>query len=167
MKPLVGILMGSDSDLPHLEKGIKLLEEFEIHYEIEVSSAHRTPQRTINLIKEFENKGIQVIIAAAGGAAHLPGVVASHTLLPVLGVPIPSPLQGIDSLYSMVQMPGGIPVATFGIGSSGGINSILFAIHMLSLNDPSIAKKLAEYRESQKEGVIKKSVRLKEKLRTS
>lgn len=167
MTPLVGILMGSDSDLPHLEKGIKLLEEFGIPYNIEVSSAHRTPQRTVNLIKGFEEKGIQVIIAAAGGAAHLPGVVASHTILPVLGVPIPSPLQGIDSLYSMVQMPGGIPVATFGIGSSGGVNAVLFAIHMISLKDPSIAEKLLQYRESQKEGVIKKSDRLKEKLKTS
>ena len=104
---------------------------------------------TIQLIKDFENDGIEVIVAAAGGAAHLPGVIAAHTLLPVLGVPIDSKLSGVDSLYSIVQMPGGIPVATFGIGNSGGVNSILFAIHILALNNQELKQKLTGFREEQ------------------
>lgn len=105
MNPKIGIILGSDSDFPYMEKGISLLEKFDITYKMEVSSAHRTPERTIQLIRDFENDGIEVIVAAAGGAAHLPGVIASHTLLPVLGVPIDSKLSGVDSLYSIVQMP--------------------------------------------------------------
>ena len=119
MNPKIGIILGSDSDYPHMEKGLAVLKEWEIPFEIEVSSAHRTPERTTKIIRDFESSGIQVIIAAAGGAAHLPGVIAAQTLLPVLGVPMDSKLSGIDSLYSIVQMPGGIPVATFGIGKSG------------------------------------------------
>ena len=162
----IGIILGSDSDLPYMEKGIQTLIEFNIPFEIEVSSAHRTPHRTIELVKDFEKKGIEVIIAAAGGAAHLPGVIASHTLLPVLGVPITSALSGLDSLYSIVQMPGGIPVAAFSIGSSGGINSVLFAIEILSLHDNELKKKLMEFREKQKMSVLEKSRRLKEKIKT-
>ncbi len=162
----VGIILGSDSDFPHVEKGVKLLKEFAISFEIEVSSAHRTPERTIQLVRSFEEQGIQVIIAAAGGAAHLPGVIAAHTILPVLGVPIPSDLSGLDSLYSIVQMPGGIPVAAFGIGSAGGVNAALFAIEILALENPDLKKKLAEYRENQKKSVLEKSVRLKEKIKT-
>lgn len=162
----IGIILGSDSDLPYMEKGIRTLQDFKIPFEIEVSSAHRTPHRTIELVKDFEKKGIRVIIAAAGGAAHLPGVIASHTLLPVLGVPITSALSGLDSLYSIVQMPGGIPVAAFSIGNSGGVNSVLFAIEILSLYDDEIKKKLIEYREKQKMNVLEKSIRLKEKIKT-
>lgn len=162
----VGIILGSDSDLPFIENGIKLLQEFAIPFEIEVSSAHRTPQRTIELVKDFEVKGIQVIIAAAGGAAHLPGVIASHTLLPVLGVPITSALSGLDSLYSIVQMPSGIPVAAFSIGNSGGVNSVLFAIEILALQDETMKKALADFRERQKMSVLEKSQRLKEKIRS-
>jgi 5-(carboxyamino)imidazole ribonucleotide mutase len=161
---LIGIILGSDSDLPYIESGIKILKEFNIPFEIEVSSAHRTPHRTIELVKDFEKKGIQVIIAAAGGAAHLPGVIASHTILPVLGVPITSALSGLDSLYSIVQMPAGIPVASFSIGNSGGTNSVLFAIEILALNDPELKKAMDNFREKQKMGVLEKSRRLKEKI---
>lgn len=162
----IGIILGSDSDLPYMEKGIQTLKEFKIPFEIEVSSAHRTPHRTIELVKDFEKKGIRVIIAAAGGAAHLPGVIASHTLLPVLGVPITSALSGLDSLYSIVQMPSGIPVAAFSIGSSGGVNSVLFAVEILALQDQELKKKLIEFREKQKMIVLEKSSRLKEKIKS-
>jgi len=162
----IGIILGSDSDFPYMEKAIRLLQEFKIPFEIEVSSAHRTPHRTVELVKDFEKKGIQVIIAAAGGAAHLPGVIASHTMLPVLGVPITSALNGLDSLYSIVQMPSGIPVAAFSIGSSGGVNSVLFAIEILALHDGELKKVLDEFREKQKMGVLEKSSRLKEKIKS-
>jgi phosphoribosylaminoimidazole carboxylase PurE protein len=161
----IGILLGSDSDLPYMEKGLKALKDFEIPFVIEVSSAHRTPHRTLDLIRQFEEDGVQVIIAAAGGAAHLPGVIASHTTIPVLGVPIDSALSGVDSLYSIVQMPGGIPVASFSIGSSGGLNSVLFAVEILALNDDKLKKALINYREEQKNTVLKKSERLKEKVK--
>jgi len=147
-----------------MEKGIKLLREFGIAFEIEVSSAHRTPERTVELVRRFEEMGIRVIIAAAGGAAHLPGVIAAHTVLPVLGVPITSALSGLDSLYSIVQMPGGIPVAAFSIGNSGGVNSVLFAAEILGLSDPEIRKKMIAFREKQAETVLEKSNRLKEKV---
>ncbi len=135
MKAKIAFILGSDSDYPFIENGIALLRQFGIPLEIEISSAHRTPERTLQLVREFEAKGIGVIIAAAGGAAHLPGVVAAHTLLPVLGVPMSSPLSGLDSLLSMVQMPAGIPVATFGIGAAGATNAALFAVSLLALND--------------------------------
>jgi phosphoribosylaminoimidazole carboxylase PurE protein len=165
MNAKIGMILGSDSDFPHIEKGVKILQELEIPFEIEVSSAHRTPERTIKLIRDFEEKGVKVIVAAAGGAAHLPGVVASHTLLPVLGIPIDSALSGIDSLYSIVQMPGGIPVATFGIGSSGGVNAALFAAAILALDDNTLHHKLKAFRENQKKTVEEKSTRLKDKLK--
>ena len=164
MSKKIGIILGSDSDFPHIEKGIGILKEFQIPFELEVSSAHRTPERTKKLITDFEKKGVNIIIAAAGGAAHLPGVIASHTLIPVLGVPIDSHLSGVDSLYSIVQMPSGIPVATFGIGQSGGVNSVLFALEILSLNDKNLKKRLSEYREQQKLVVAEKSKKLKQKL---
>ena len=164
MKPKIGIIMGSDSDYPFIEGGIELLKKFNIPFEVEVSSAHRTPERTVELVKQFEDSGIQVIIAAAGGAAHLPGVIAAHTLLPVLGVPITSMISGLDSLYSIVQMPGGIPVAAFSIGNSGGINSVLFAMEILALQDGSVREKLIGFRKDQKEKVLEKSIRLKRKI---
>jgi len=165
MNPKVGIIMGSDSDYPYVEGGIKLLKQFDIPFIVEVSSAHRTPDRTTDLVRQFEKEGIQVIIAAAGGAAHLPGVIAAHTLLPVLGVPITSSISGLDSLYSIVQMPGGIPVAAFSIGNSGGINSVLFAMEILALADNSIREKLLEFRKNQREKVLEKSQRLKQKIK--
>lgn len=161
----IGIILGSDSDFPHLEKAVMLLKEFDIPFEIEVSSAHRTPERTLEVVKSFEEQGIRVIIAAAGGAAHLPGVIAAHTMLPVLGVPIMSDLSGLDSLYSIVQMPGGIPVAAFGIGKAGGVNAALFAIEILALENPDLKKNLVKYREKQKKSVLEKSARLKEKIK--
>ncbi|MEN8152484.1 MAG: 5-(carboxyamino)imidazole ribonucleotide mutase [Acidobacteriota bacterium] len=164
MNAQIGIILGSDSDFPFIEGGIKLLKEFKIPFIIEVSSAHRTPERTVELVREFEDKGVKVIIAAAGGAAHLPGVIAAHTLLPVLGVPITSLISGIDSLYSIVQMPGGIPVAAFSIGNSGGINSVLFAMEILALENRSIKEMLVKFRKEQKIKVIEKSKRLKDKI---
>ena len=166
MKIKIGIILGSDSDFPYIEKGIKLLKDLKIPFSMEVSSAHRTPERTLEIVREFEKNEARVIIAAAGGAAHLPGVVASHTILPVLGVPIKSALNGIDSLYSIVQMPGGIPVATFGIGNSGGINSILFALQVLALDSPKINKMIKQFREDQKKEVLAKSEKLKQRLKS-
>ncbi len=166
MNEKIGIILGSDSDYPYMKKGINILKKFQISFKIEVSSAHRTPERTLGLVMEFEKQGVQIFIAAAGGAAHLPGVIASHTLLPVLGVPIHSQLSGVDSLYSIVQMPSGIPVAAFSIGSSGGINSVLFAMEILALKDNEIKEKLVEYRKEQKLDVIKKSEKLKDKIRS-
>jgi len=166
MNEKIGVILGSDSDYPYMVKGVNLLKKFQIPFQIEVSSAHRTPERTIELVEEFEKQGIQVIIAAAGGAAHLPGVIASHTLLPVLGVPINSQLSGLDSLYSIVQMPSGIPVAAFSIGSSGGVNSVLFAMEILALNDNKIKEKLIEYRKEQGSEVVRKSEKLKYKIKS-
>lgn len=164
MTKKIGIILGSDSDFPYLEQGVKLLKDFQIPFELEVSSAHRTPERTIELVRNFEKKGIEVIVAAAGGAAHLPGVIASHTLLPVLGVPVTSSLSGIDSLFSIVQMPGGVPVAAFGIGHAGGTNAILFAVEILALKDKNLEKKLLEYREKQRLAVAQKGEKLKERI---
>ncbi len=165
MKPVdITIIMGSDSDLPHLEHGIRLLQDFGVPFSVEVSSAHRTPERTVSLIREFEKAGGKIIIAAAGGAAHLPGVISAHTLLPVLGVPIPSDLNGLDSLYSMVQMPGGIPTAVFGIGKSGGTNAVLFALQILALQQPALAERLDAFREEQRRSVETKSRRLQKKV---
>lgn len=166
MNEKIGVILGSDSDYPYMVKGVNLLKKFQIPFQIEVSSAHRTPERTIELVEEFEKQGIQVIIAAAGGAAHLPGVIASHTLLPVLGVPINSQLSGLDSLYSIVQMPSGIPVAAFSIGSSGGVNSVLFAMEILALNDNKIKEKLTDYRKEQGSEVVRKSEKLKDKIKS-
>lgn len=163
-KPLIGIIMGSDSDFPYMEKAVKTLLEMDVPFEIEVSSAHRTPERTVELVKQFEKNGVQVIIAAAGGAAHLAGVIAAHTLLPVLGVPITSALDGVDSLYSIVQMPGGIPVATFAIGKPGATNAVLFAMQILALNNPDIKQKMENFRTEQTNSVLEKSQRLKEKI---
>ena len=160
----ITIIMGSDSDLPHLEHGIRLLQDFGVPFSVEVSSAHRTPERTVSLIRQFEKAGGKIIIAAAGGAAHLPGVIAAHTRLPVLGVPIPSILNGMDSLYSMVQMPGGIPTAVFGIGKSGGTNAVLFALQILALERPELAERLDAFREEQRRNVETKSRQLQKKV---
>ncbi|MBN2400084.1 MAG: 5-(carboxyamino)imidazole ribonucleotide mutase [Candidatus Aminicenantes bacterium] len=164
MKAKIAFILGSDSDYPFIENGIALLRRFAIPMEIEISSAHRTPERTLQLVREFEAKGIAVIIAAAGGAAHLPGVVASHTLIPVLGVPIHSALSGLDSLLSMVQMPAGVPVATFGIGAAGATNAVLFALSLLALHDPLLAEKLQAFRGEQREKVLEKNLKIKDKL---
>jgi len=164
MTPRVAFILGSDSDFPAVEKGIALLRRLQVGARVEVSSAHRTPERTVELVRDFEQSGIAVIIAAAGGAAHLPGVVAGHTLLPVLGVPMASPLSGLDSLLAMVQMPAGVPVAVFGIGESGAVNAALFAAELLAAADPGLKEKLLAYRAEQRESVLAKGRQLKERL---
>jgi len=158
MKAKVLILMGSDSDLPVMEGTAKVLKEFNISYKMTVSSAHRTPDRTLKLIKNSEKEGVQVFIAGAGAAAHLAGVVASHTTLPVIGVPIDSsPLNGIDALYSTVQMPPGIPVATMAVGKGGAKNAGIYAAQILGLQDSRIAKALKDYKKKMAAEVVKKA----------
>jgi 5-(carboxyamino)imidazole ribonucleotide mutase len=154
-RPLVGIVMGSTSDWPTMEVAAKQLKEFGVPYEAKALSAHRTPEALAEWIESSEKHGVRCFIAAAGGAAHLAGVVAAKTTLPVLGVPMPSKhLQGLDSLLSMVQMPKGIPVATFAIGDAGAGNAALFAVAMLALSDAGIAKKLEEFRDKQTKAVL-------------
>ncbi|MBI4847875.1 MAG: 5-(carboxyamino)imidazole ribonucleotide mutase [Nitrospirae bacterium] len=158
MKPKVLIVMGSDSDLPVMEEAGKILEEFNIPYEMTVSSAHRTPERTVKLVRDAEKNGAEVIIAGAGAAAHLAGVIASHTVLPVIGVPIDSsPLKGVDALYSTVQMPPGIPVAAMAIGKAGAKNAGIFAAQILSIKDPIIASILKDHRKKMASDVLKKA----------
>jgi len=153
--PQIGIIMGSRSDWPTLEHAAKVLDELGVPYEAEVVSAHRTPDRMFEYAAAAESRGIRVIIAGAGGAAHLPGMVAAKTRLPVLGVPVQShALHGVDSLLSIVQMPGGVPVATFAIGNSGAKNAALFAASILALNDAKIARALEAFRRSQTESVL-------------
>jgi 5-(carboxyamino)imidazole ribonucleotide mutase len=149
-KPLVAIIMGSDSDWPVMRNAAQMLADFGVGYEAKVVSAHRTPDLMFQFAENAAQAGFQVIIAGAGGAAHLPGMVAAKTTLPVLGVPVPSKhLQGQDSLLSIVQMPKGIPVATFAIGDAGAANAGLFAVSMLANADASLAKKLVEFRANQ------------------
>lgn len=153
---MIGIVMGSTSDWDTMKAAAKVLEEFGVPYEAKAMSAHRSPQLVSEWAGAAANRGMKAIIAGAGGAAHLAGVVAAHTTLPVLGVPMPSKhLQGLDSLLSTVQMPKGIPVATFAIGEAGAANAALFALAMLALSDPGLNKKLAEFRAKQTEAVRK------------
>lgn len=153
--PQVGIIMGSNSDYPVMQLAEKLLDQFAISYETRVVSAHRTPDLMFEYAENARQRGLKVIIAGAGGAAHLPGMVAAKTTLPVLGVPIPSKyLQGEDSLLSIVQMPKGIPVATFAIGEAGAANAALFAISLLANEQPHLVEKLAQFRENQKQTVL-------------
>ncbi|HSG92451.1 MAG TPA: 5-(carboxyamino)imidazole ribonucleotide mutase [Methylotenera sp.] len=152
--PLVAIIMGSDSDWPVMRNAAQMLADFGVAYEARVVSAHRTPDLMFEFAENAVKNGYQVIIAGAGGAAHLPGMVAAKTTLPVLGVPVPSKhLQGQDSLLSIVQMPKGIPVATFAIGDAGAANAGLFAISILANHDANLAAKLAEFRKNQAEKV--------------
>lgn len=162
MKPKVLILMGSDSDLSTMEETAKILEKFNIPYEMTVSSAHRTPERTVKLVRSAEKNGVGVIIAGAGAAAHLAGVIAAHTILPVIGVPIDSsPLHGVDALYSTVQMPPGIPVASMAIGKAGAKNAAIFAAQILSTKDPVIKTALRDYRKKMVSEVMKKAQKIK------
>ena len=148
-KPLVGIVMGSISDSDIMDECVKTLKEMDINYEITVSSAHRSPDKTRDYAMNASHRGIEVLIAGAGWAAHLAGVLASYTTLPVIGVPIDSsPLRGIDSLLSIAQMPPGVPVATMAIGKGGARNAALFAAQILALKYPDIAKRLDQYKES-------------------
>ena len=158
----VAIVMGSDSDLMVMQKAADMLKKFGIEYEMTVTSAHRSPERTRSLIKEFESKYIQVIIAGAGGAAHLAGVIAAETILPVIGVPInSSPLHGFDALLATVQMPGGIPVATMAIGEAGAKNAAVFAAQILALSDQEISNGLKEFKKEMELSVEKKAGKVK------
>lgn len=153
---LVGIIMGSKSDWPTMEESAKLLDEFGIRYEAEVVSAHRTPDKMMTYAASAKQRGLRLIIAGAGGAAHLPGMVAAKTSLPVLGVPVKSrALDGLDSLLSIAQMPAGIPVATFAIGAAGAKNAALFAASILALEDQTIAGRLDRFRSAQTRSVVK------------
>ena len=154
MKPLIGIVMGSTSDWETMKSAAKVLEEFGVAYEAKAMSAHRTPKAVVEWTEAAAKNGMKAIIAAAGGAAHLAGVVAAHTTLPVLGVPMPSKhLNGMDSLLSTVQMPKGIPVATFAIGDAGAANAALFAISLLALADAKLADALTAFRKKQSDAV--------------
>ncbi len=155
--------MGSDSDLEIMREAGKALDGFGIPYEMDITSAHRSPARTAEYARKAAGRGIKVIIAGAGGAAHLAGVIAAESTLPVIGVPIPSSsLQGLDSLLAIVQMPAGIPVATVAIGKAGATNAGILAAQMLSLGDPEVAKKLEGHKEKLARGVEEKSRKLKE-----
>lgn len=160
----VGIIMGSDSDLPIIEKAIDILKDFSVPFEVHIYSAHRTPEKAIEFSKNAEKNGFGVIIAAAGMAAHLAGVIAANTILPVIGIPCKSKnLEGIDALLSTVQMPSGIPVATVAI--NGGVNAALLSIEILAVNDKELSKKLKEKRIKDSEAVLKKDIAINEKFK--
>lgn len=164
MKPLVAIIVGSESDLPLVQETTNILDGFEIPYKITIGSAHRTPERVAEFVSNAVEQGVKVIIAAAGSAAHLPGVIASKTILPVIGIPVDSsPLNGVDALYSIVQMPAGIPVASMAIGKAGARNAGIYAAQILATADKKIAQKLLEFRQKMAETVIEKAEEL-EKL---
>ncbi len=159
--PLVGIIMGSDSDLPTMEGAIAQCKEFSVPYEVAIVSAHRTPDRMVNYGKTAAERGLKVIIAGAGGAAHLPGMIAAVTTLPVIGVPVKTRnLNGVDSLYSIVQMPGGVPVATVAINNAK--NAGLLAIQILAAFDPQLSQKLTHYRQQLETGVMEKQSQLEQ-----
>jgi 5-(carboxyamino)imidazole ribonucleotide mutase len=157
--PLIGIIMGSDSDLPTMEKAIAVCEDFAVPHEVAIISAHRTPDKMVEYARNAYQKGLRVIIAGAGGAAHLPGMVASLTTLPVIGVPVTTrQLQGVDSLYSIVQMPRGIPVATVAIGNAQ--NAGLLAVQILATSNPQLQSQIQQYRQDLSQTVIDKHERL-------
>ena len=154
-KPVVAVVMGSDSDWPVMKHAVEQLEKFEVPYLARVVSAHRTPDLLAEFAKSARQQGLACIIAGAGGAAHLPGMLAANTTVPVLGVPVPSKhLNGEDSLLSIVQMPKGVPVATFAIGKAGAINAALFAVSMLAIEDASYQQKLEQFRRDQQQAVF-------------
>ena len=159
ISPLIGIIMGSDSDLPIMAEAIAICAEFDISTEVAIVSAHRTPEKMVEYAQSAHTRGVKVIIAGAGGAAHLPGMVAALTPLPVIGVPIPSRhLQGLDSLYSIVQMPGGIPVATVAIGNAK--NAGLLAIQILATSQPKLLEQVQNYRQTLAQSVLDKQAKL-------
>lgn len=162
--PQVAIVMGSDSDLEIMREAGKALDGFGIAYEMDVTSAHRSPERTMDFARKAASRGIKVIIAGAGGAAHLAGVIAAETTLPVIGVPIPSVLNGLDSLLSTVQMPAGIPVATVAIGKAGATNAGILAAQIIATADAAIAKRMEEHKKKLAAGVEEKSKKLKANL---
>jgi 5-(carboxyamino)imidazole ribonucleotide mutase len=164
-QPQVGILMGSDSDWPKIQAAATALDEFGVAYEVRVMSAHRTPDAVQQYAASALGRGVKVILAAAGGAAHLAGVVAAHTILPVVGIPVPTELMGgLDSLLSMVQMPGDVPVATVGAGMGGPRNAGLLAVQILALGNPSLQDKLVAFKRSLAEKVAAKDAALQAKI---
>lgn len=159
-QPLVYIIMGSDSDAAVMQETADTLQSFNIPFEMTIASAHRSPQRAAHLARTARERGVRVIIAAAGWAAHLAGVLASHTTLPVIGVPIESsPLNGLDALLSTVQMPGGVPVATMSLGRAGACNAAVFAAQILALQDPVLQKAVADYKDGLERSVAQKAER--------
>jgi len=159
-KPKIAVIMGSESDLSTVRETLKILKDFSVAYELKVLSAHRSPDMTTEFAKKAQSRGIEVIIAAAGGAAALAGVIASHTSLPVIGIPIETrSLQGIDSLLSVVQMPSGVPVATMAIGKSGAKNAAIFALKILGLKDKNIKGRLSSFKKTQADSI--KKIRVK------
>lgn len=163
---LVSILMGSDSDLDIMMEAGRTLEKFGVPYEIDVTSAHRSPERSRRIVAEAPKRGIRVFIIGAGAAAHLAGVVAAESTLPVIGVPLDaSALRGVDALYATVQMPAGIPVATMAIGKAGATNAAIFAVEILALSDEELQRKLQEHKRKLAEGVEQKSAALRERLK--
>jgi phosphoribosylaminoimidazole carboxylase PurE protein len=164
--PAIAILMGSDSDLPVMAECVKVLESYGLEYDIRVLSAHRSPEQATRFARQAERRGFKLVIAGAGGSAHLAGVVAAHTLLPVIGVPLAgSPLSGFDALLSTVQMPPGIPVATVGVGAMGAANAGHLAITLLAMSDARLRARLGERREAMAAAVLEKSKTLPRKLR--
>lgn len=165
-RPVVGIVMGSESDLAVMTETAQTLKKFGVPFEIEISSAHRSPARTTKYARTAIARGLKVIVVAAGGAAHLGGVIAAETTLPVIGVPIPSTtLAGLDSLLAMVQMPGGVPVACVSIGKPGAVNAAIFAVEILATSDAALAKKLAAHKEELARAVAEKSAKVKREFR--
>lgn len=160
---VVGIILGSDSDLPKVRECFEILDQFSVDFDIIILSAHRSPEQTLDWVKGASKRGLKTIIAVAGGAAHLPGVVAAHTILPVIGVPVETAVAGgLDSILSILQMPSGIPVATMSAGKSGGANAALFAISILAINDNSLEEKLHAYRKKMETKIIEKNKNIKE-----
>ncbi len=161
----VAVFIGSESDFDVVEGALLTLKEFEIPFALEVTSAHRTPDRTVELVKTFEDKGVKIFIAAAGKAAHLAGAVAANTHFPVIAVPVgSSTLSGFDALLSSVQMPEGVPVACMGLGKSGAVNAALLAVQILSLNDPALATKMKAYKKKLADQVKVSSEKIKDRL---
>jgi len=159
----IALFMGSESDFDVAKEAIKIFKEFDLPFAVEVTSAHRTPERTVRLVKDFEDQGVELFITLAGKAAHLGGVVAAHTLRPVIGVPIRgSALAGIDALFSTVQMPKGVPVATMGIGKAGAANAALLAVQILALKDDKLRSKLEAFRKTMAAKVEQNSNKIKE-----
>lgn len=161
----VVVFIGSDSDFEVAKEALDMLKEFKVSHKLEVTSAHRSPERTVKLIKSCEEDGAEVFIAVAGKAAHLAGVVAAHTVRPVIGVPVESPaLNGLDALLSTVQMPKGVPVATMSLGKSGAANAALLAIQVLGLKEPSLSEKLKKYRKKMESQIEIKSKNIQKKI---
>jgi phosphoribosylaminoimidazole carboxylase PurE protein len=167
MPKSVAVVMGSDSDLPVMEKALDVLDELGVPFEVHVASAHRTPERAVEVAQGARGRGVGVIISGAGGAAHLGGVLAAHTTLPVVGVPIETtPLRGFDALLATVQMPGGVPVASMAVGAAGAQNAALFACAILALGDEALAQRLEDYRRNMAKKVEERDAQVKSKRKS-